>query len=39
MQDHPDTNKELEKIKRAVDYLKEEGAIDKAAFFELKSET
>lgn len=39
MQDHPDTNKELAKIKRAVDYLKEEGAIDKAAFFELKSET
>lgn len=39
MQDHPDTDKELSKIKRAVDYLKEEGVLDKASFFELKSET
>lgn len=38
MQEHPDTNNELTKIKRAQDYLKDNGVFDKSSFYEFKSE-
>lgn len=38
MQDHPDTNKELKKIKEAKAYLKENGIVDEDGFFEFIDE-
>lgn len=38
MKDHPDTDNELTKIKRAQDYLKANGIFDKDSFYEFKSE-
>lgn len=38
MQDHPDTKNELRKIKKAKDYLKENGVFDQDSFFEFNTE-
>lgn len=34
MQDHPDTNNELKKIKKAQNFLKENGVLDRDSFYE-----
>jgi hypothetical protein len=38
MQEHPDTMNELLKIKKAQDYLKDNGVIDDDSFYEFKNE-
>lgn len=38
MKDHPDTDNELNKLKKAQDYLKENGVIDIDSFQEFKTE-
>lgn len=38
MEDHPDTEKELSKLKQARKYLTQKGVIDEDSFFELISE-
>lgn len=38
MQEHPDTNNELSKLKRAQAFLKDNGVFDIDSFFELKNE-
>lgn len=38
MQDHPNTKKELKKIKRAQSYLKENDVFDQDSFFEFNTE-
>jgi len=38
MEDHPETKKELVKIDRARDYLKENGVVDSDSFFEFNME-
>lgn len=38
MQDHPDTSRELSKIKRAQAYLQKNGVFDSDSFYEFKNE-
>ncbi len=38
MKDHPDTNTELKKLKKARTYLNQNGVFDEDSFFELLSE-